>query len=284
MYELILLRAREREEVRAVFLNGSRANPNAPKDFFQDYDVVYFVREVEAFRQDKAWFHSFGEELIFQFPDDSVLFPLDQLRTSYACLMQFSDSNRIDLTLRPLGELDAYLKEDSETVLLLDKDGLIGELPPPSDRDYLVKRPSEAEFTDCCNEFYWVSNYAAKGLWRREMTYAQEMLNRYVRDMLLLMLSWKAGVLTGFSVSTGKCGKYLSRFLPEEDYARLLSTYACGKADEVWDALEASSSLFRDAAVFVGERLGYPFPKRWHENVTAFCGAIRALKPDAKEL
>ena len=47
MYELLLNEARSDDRVRAVFMNGSRTNPNVPKDMFQDYDVVYVVTETE---------------------------------------------------------------------------------------------------------------------------------------------------------------------------------------------------------------------------------------------
>lgn len=39
MYDLILNIANNDERIRAVYLNGSRTNPNVPKDIFQDYDV-----------------------------------------------------------------------------------------------------------------------------------------------------------------------------------------------------------------------------------------------------
>lgn len=41
MYELILGTAQSDERVRAVYMNGSRRNPNIPKDMFQDDDMVY---------------------------------------------------------------------------------------------------------------------------------------------------------------------------------------------------------------------------------------------------
>ena len=44
MYELIIGTARADERIRAVYLNGSRTDKNAPKDIFQDYDIVYAVR------------------------------------------------------------------------------------------------------------------------------------------------------------------------------------------------------------------------------------------------
>ena len=49
MMNLILQVAKDDERVRAVYLNGSRTNPNAPKDRFQDYDVVYVVRLDEEY-------------------------------------------------------------------------------------------------------------------------------------------------------------------------------------------------------------------------------------------
>ena len=55
MLELILSTARQDERIRAVILEGSRTNPKAPRDIFQDYDVVYVVGETGSFRQDKGW-------------------------------------------------------------------------------------------------------------------------------------------------------------------------------------------------------------------------------------
>ena len=47
MYELIIGTARADERIRAVYINGSRTDKNAPKDIFQDYDIVYAVRETK---------------------------------------------------------------------------------------------------------------------------------------------------------------------------------------------------------------------------------------------
>ena len=45
MMDMVIAAAREDDNVRAVLLNGSRANPNAKKDMFQDYDIVFIVRD-----------------------------------------------------------------------------------------------------------------------------------------------------------------------------------------------------------------------------------------------
>lgn len=53
MMELILSVARKDERIRAVYMNGSRTNPNVKKDIFQDYDIVYVVKENRPFMKTK---------------------------------------------------------------------------------------------------------------------------------------------------------------------------------------------------------------------------------------
>ncbi|MCI0477362.1 MAG: aminoglycoside 6-adenylyltransferase, partial [Anaerolineales bacterium] len=98
MYELILDTARNDARIRAIILNGSRANPTAPRDFFQDYDIVYVVTDVASFKQNPDWIDHFGERMILQLPDE-MSDPPPNDDDSFCYLMQFADGNRIDLTL-----------------------------------------------------------------------------------------------------------------------------------------------------------------------------------------
>jgi aminoglycoside 6-adenylyltransferase len=140
MLDLILNVVENDEGIRAVIMNGSRVNPNAKKDPFQDFDIVYFVREVEPYKRNKAFISQFGEMMILQTPEDMVDPPADN-DGHYTYLMQFLDGNRIDLSFYSLENISA-LTADSLTVVILDKDRLIPELPLPSDRDYIPKPPT----------------------------------------------------------------------------------------------------------------------------------------------
>src|ERR1051325_6799914 len=97
MLDLIVDPALRNERIRAVIMNGSRTNPNAPRDIFQDFDIVYVVTDVASFRQDQEWIKRFGEMMILQLPDD-MQDPPPSDDGSFAYLMQFMDGNRIDLT------------------------------------------------------------------------------------------------------------------------------------------------------------------------------------------
>ncbi len=168
------------DDIRAVVMNGSRANPLAHKDPFQDYDIACYVRDVEPFRRNPEIPRHFGEILILQTPED-ILDPAPANEGSYSYLMLFMDGNRIDLSFHPLDSV-SDIREDSLSVVLLDKDQLIGVLPPSGDGSYYPGKPTAKAFDDCCNEFWWLNSYVAKGLWRGELTYAREHLDIWMRE------------------------------------------------------------------------------------------------------
>lgn len=282
MLDLILDTARSDDRIRAVIMNGSRANPNAPKDFFQDFDVVYIVTDPLPFRNNFEWIKRFGGLMILQLPDE-MRDPPAADDEGFAYLMQFADGNRIDLGIYPIAQLNERCK-DSLTVVLLDKDGLIGPLPPPNESDYLPKPPTAKQFSDCCNEFWWCCPYAAKGLWRREIPYAKQMADAYVREELTKMLAWHIGVKTGFSRNPGKLGKYFQQCLEPELWELYLRTYSDADYDRTWDALFAMGDLFRIVAVRVADHFAYEYPHDDDKNVSAHLRHVRGLPRDAKEM
>jgi aminoglycoside 6-adenylyltransferase len=281
MYELILSTARDDDRVRAVILNGSRANPHAPRDFFQDYDVVFVVTEVASFRRDRDWIRRFGELMILQLPDD-MADPAPEGHDGYGYLMQFADGNRIDLGLWPVAKL-GELEEDSLSVLLLDKDGIIPPLAPANESGYLPKPPTSKQFGDCCNEFWWVCPYVAKGLWREQIVYARYMFG-IVHEQLMKMVAWYIGVKTGFSEDPGKYGKYYQRYLEPDVCDMLLGTYSDAGTDHTWQALTMTCNLFRLTALHVAEHLGLEYPHGDDARVSAHLRHVRTLPKDAREM
>ena len=116
MFDVILQTAKALQ-VYAVAMSGSRSNPNATKDEFQDYDVVYIVEDLHALVADLAWLERFGERVIEQ----HVL--LDHRRLY---LMLFEDGNRIDLTLCPKEHIKEWVDSEADfTVLMTRRDCLL---------------------------------------------------------------------------------------------------------------------------------------------------------------
>ncbi|NGP44814.1 aminoglycoside 6-adenylyltransferase [Bacillaceae bacterium SIJ1] len=285
MMRLIIGTAKDDTRVRAVMMNGSRVNPNAPNDRFQDYDIVYFVTDLSSFTQNHRWVDRFGERVIMQMPDAFDLYETDVAPDDrFAYLMQFTDGNRIDLTLRHVTDAQAVLASDSLREVLLDKDGLFpDDLPPSNDRDYHIQKPSEERFLACCNEFFWVSTYVAKGLWRQELSFAKAAMEGPVRKMLILLLEWSAAKEHQFAVSVGKDGKWLQHFLNKDIWETFVATYPDGSYTHMWNALEEMFTLFRKVGREVAEDLGYTYPLAEDERVVQYVAQVRASAHKTEE-
>ena len=282
MMKLILDTAKKDKRIRAVIQNGSRANPNAKKDPFQDYDIVYLVTDVAPYANNLKWIKRFGKMMILQIPWDYGDTPgLGEWQCAY--LMQFADGNRIDLTILSIDHgVNAW--GDSQAAILLDKDGIVPPLALPSDKDYLPAQPSEEEYAHCCNEFWWVSTYVAKGLWREELTYAKGVMDTWVRDQLMKMLTWHIGIHSDFTKSPGKLGKHFKEYMEPEMWKQLTMTYPDADHEHIWDSLLIMGDMFRNVGRQVGAHFGYAYPEDDDERVTAHLWHVRLLPKDAKEI
>ncbi|HYK72329.1 MAG TPA: aminoglycoside 6-adenylyltransferase [Pseudoneobacillus sp.] len=283
MMDLIIGKAQEDDRIRAVIMNGSRTNPNVKKDLFQDYDIIYIVKDIQSFTCDHSWVDMFGRRVMMQMPEDKGTPPsLNDGRFMY--LMQFMDGNRIDLALIPIGKIDELLSPDSLSLLLLDKDNIIGPLPPSSDKDYHIKRPTKKEFSDVCNEFWWICMNISKGIWREELTYAMFMKEQINRNVLIQMIEWYVGMDTDFTLSAGKFGKNFKELLKSDEWEEFVSTYSDANYENIWNSLFQMCELFRKIAIRVANHLNYRYPYEDDKNVAEYLKKVKNLPKSSNTL
>ncbi|MCM1165235.1 MAG: aminoglycoside 6-adenylyltransferase [Lachnospiraceae bacterium] len=263
MLGLIIRTAEEDERILAAVMTGSRADVHAVKDVYQDYDVVYCVKDVAPFWNNAAWLEEkFGRIAVLQTPETMTLIPPDG-DGKFVFLTIFEDGSRIDLCISD----KLNIPDGEPAVVLLDKVGMLSEIHPRDDY-WFVKPPTEKLFRDCCNEFWWCLNNVAKGIARGELPYAMEMFNKPVRDMLNQMTDWYIGTLHDFKVSAGKMGKNYNRYLPEEIYKMYCDTYS--DCTHMWEAVFAACKLFRRLANEIAERFGYAYNASEDKNMTEY--------------
>jgi len=271
----VLAFGRSHDMVRAVAMNGSRVDPNTPKDIFCDYDICYYVTNPRHFLEDQGWINNFGELIILQQNDDFY-----HGVEGFIFLMLFSDGVRIDLSFAALSEL-AYIAEDTLTVVLLDKDQRIAPLPPPSEAGYYTHKPSPKEFAEAVNEIFWCSNNIAKGIWRDELPYAKAMYDVVVRDPILKMLAWYAAMLHNWMLNTGYFGRRLKRYLPQEIWESYEKTYTGAGYAETWEALFEALRLVRKVGLELASNLGYEYPLEDDRRMNEYLRRVKNLPKDA---
>ena len=272
----ILEFANNDNRVRAVVLNGSRVNTNAPKDIMQDYDVIFFIKGIEdiSYKTDRSWIKQFGDLVILQqndFHDGSYIF-----------LMQFKDGVRIDLGFKPIEKLNLVIREDSLSKILLDKDKIVDKLPEPSDRIYLVKKPTEKEWDEVINNLWWIQIYVAKGIWRDELPLVKYMYDVVFIDGIREILSWHIGFEYDWQVNVGKCGKWLKLSLKKDLYDEFISIYSGTDYYDIWEKLFEAGVLIRKIGMELSDEFGYTYPMEYDINVSEFIRKIKTLPNDAQ--
>lgn len=243
----ILKLAEKDSRIRAVILNGSRANPNVNKDNLQDFDITFIVGDFNSFLENRNWLHYLGNPILQQFPDEMDLGKEEnEHRNSFTFLTYFDDGNRIDITLFPKEKFETDFNSESLSIVWMDKDGMLKNIAITSDIDYHISKPSQQEFSEVCNEFWWCITNVAKGLKREEIIYAKDMMENVVRPMFLKIIEWKIGVENSFKVSTGKSGKFIAKYLDDQFYNSILATYSNSNIETNWTALFLMMKIFRE--------------------------------------
>lgn len=266
--------AETNERVRTAVLTSSRVDADRETDFLSDYDIELYVSDIEPFHESDEWLEEFGSVM--------VRWPL-RPRSTFADewltrLVLFNDGVRIDFQITAQRAIvpDAY---DDGYRVLVDKDGLTQGLQEPTLTRYLVKKPSVETYETLVHGFWWDATYVPKYLWRDELPFAAHVLAQPLRgEYLRTIIEWFIGVQRDWSINTGVGGRWFRRYLDERTWLEYTSTFAGGETEAHWEAFFNVVVLFRRLATFVGERLGYVYPRELDRHVSEYCARIRATE------
>ena len=255
----LILQIADTLEVEAIALSGSRTNPRAPKDEFQDYDVVYIVDDLEDLISDLSWLDQYGNRLIEQ---HNVL----GHRRLY--LMFFEDGNRVDLTLCPKEYIQEWVDSEANFEVIKDDKGLF-EAYQLNLKRYWTAPPTEEEFAAACNEFWWVSAYVVKAIRRNQLIYATDHLYCICQQELLKVLAWQVTSDRGV-VDIGKNYKYLFQYLPAKQEKEFSALLDLSSFDKITQSLFATMGLFDREAQILAQKMGFTYDKEVAEKMTSY--------------
>ena len=255
----LILQIAKKLQVDAVALSGSRTNPNAPTDEFQDYDVVYIVDDLDYLSSDFSWLDQFGERIIEQ----EVTLGHRRL-----FLMLFEDGNRIDLTLCPKAHIQEWVDSEADFTVLVDDKGLFESYSSSPER-FWIHPASETDFKKACNEFWWVSAYVVKGICRKQIIYATDHLYGICQQELLKVLAWQVASDRG-TVVIGKNYKYLFNYLPAETEKYFSNLLDFSSLDKIIQSLLATMQLFHQEAQCLTKKMGFDYDREVAEKMIQY--------------
>ena len=255
----VILQTAKTLQVKAVAMSGSRACPKAPKDEFQDYDLVYIVEDLDNLTSDLSWLNQFGKRIIEQ------EVALDHRRLY---LMLFEDGNRIDLTLCPKEHMQEWVDSEAGFAVLEDPENLFEAYFPNIER-YWITPATETDFEKSCNEFWWVSTYVVKGICRKQVIYATDHLYGICQQELLKILAWQVARDRGV-VDIGKNYKYLFNYLPVEKEKEFSNLLDFSSLDKITQSLLATIQLFQQEAQYLAQKMGFKYEKEVAEKMMRY--------------
>ncbi len=255
----VILQTAKTLQVKAVAMSGSRACPKAPKDEFQDYDVVYIVDDFDNLTSDLSWLNQFGKRIIEQEVS---------LGNRRLYLMLFEDGNRIDLTLCPKEHIQEWVDSEAGFTVLEDPENLFEPYFPNLER-YWITPATETDFEKACNEFWWVSAYVVKGICRHQVIYATDHLYGICQQELLKVLAWQVAS-DKETVDVGKNYKYLFNYLPTEKEKEFSDLLDFSSIEKLTQSLYATMKLFHQEAQYLAQKMGFDYDKEVAEKIIEY--------------
>jgi aminoglycoside 6-adenylyltransferase len=242
--------AREREDVRAAVVIGSRARRDVPADRWSDLDVLLFLADPRPFADDGWWVGEFGAPVL-TFLEPSLGGHVERR-------VLYETGEDVDLVLLPE---QAAGGEGPEGVLqrgyrvLVDRIGLAARLEAIAAEPARTRAPGEAELRQLASDFWYHALWTAKKLRRGEVFTALGCLDGYMKARLVTLLEWHARALDP-QADTWHGGRFLERWADPGAVAALERAFARYDVRDVARALWETIDLFQALEEETGRRLG----------------------------
>lgn len=263
--------AKQELAIRTAILLGSRANITGPNrvDEYSDSDVALFVTDHANYTTDDTWMQKIGYVAVY-IPEtiyiDGISYPVR--------LIIFKDGSKADIAFYPVTLLDqlAHSNQLPEMFnfgykVLIDKDGNAKNLRPATGKAPCTPKPSEQEFLDAINVFFFEACHVAKYLQRNDLWHAK-FRDWTTKEYLLRMIEWHEKATHDWNYDTICHGKRMQSWIRKETWDTSQHTFGHFDANDSMKALLATIELFRNIAKETASMLGYVYPIHVDESVT----------------
>lgn len=258
--------AKSSDNIRALVLQGSYVNENAPIDDFSDLDPLFFVKDLSEFLNNNDWKKHFGNPISF-FHDQG---DLETDNAWYTRLTIYDDGFKLDFGFQSV-ESAKFANEMSLYKVYVDKDNIIPTPDVTDERKFYSKKPTEKEFLDRMNAFFFDTSYIVKSIIREELVFTKYMESTIQENQILPLFEWYIGVKNNFQVNTGVKGRYMKRYLTKVEWEMLEKVYPNSTRKEEIEALFASYELVSYLGRFISTKLGFSYPDKHEKDMLNYC-------------
>ncbi|MBN9485876.1 MAG: aminoglycoside 6-adenylyltransferase [Alphaproteobacteria bacterium] len=267
----ILRWAGAREDVAAVIQTGSLARGDGSADAFSDVDLEIIAHDTRLLAKDDRWLSAIADPIIVLHLEQDDGWP-----TRLAIYDNGMDGSvKVDFTLAAPRRLQEMISSRKLNALymrgyrvLLDKDGVTKDLPPPSGDVPRRSLPAEEEFRRRVEEFWFEAFHIPKYLARGELFLVKQR-DWTMKELLLEMMEWHALALSPAPVDVWHLGARLRQWTDPGTWRDLQRTFGHFDADDARRAFEETTTLYSRLAREVARKAGFPYPEAVEAKIRA---------------
>lgn len=273
--------ARDRDDVRAVIVFGSRAREDRPADEWSDVDLILVTTAADRYLQENEWLAELGDPWLYCRKET----PVGGFQERHVLFDDGLEADLVPISLDILAELDelptgvlALLARGNR--FLVDKDGLEGvmaDLVADFDVEAHERRlPDREAFHNQVHEAYYRAFWSAKKLRRGELWSAKWGIDASLKyDCLLPMLRWHAVAV--HDRAAWHAGRFLEEWADERALEELTAAFGTYDERDCWEALFATLAVFRWVTDETASALDVEQPATVEERTVSL---IEGLAPD----
>ncbi|MBI9046656.1 MAG: aminoglycoside 6-adenylyltransferase [Anaerolineaceae bacterium] len=255
--------AQTEDNIRAAIIIGSRARFDHPADDWSDLDIVIFAQEPEIYLNNSKWLSTFGSPWL------SFVEPTrDQKYMELRAL--FADGLDVDFVPQPVSLLEDMFKNgfsrDFVEIInrgirfLVDKDGFSSQLQKSRIPLLKYKTPTQEEFHNLINNFWYYAVWTAKRLRREELWRAISACDNTMKKLLWTMMEWHALIPREDEGSHSFQGQFVERWADPRALKVLPEIFAHYDLEDIWKALFSTMELFNWMEHETARYLEYSLP------------------------
>jgi aminoglycoside 6-adenylyltransferase len=253
------------DESQLLVLNGSMADPNIPKDQFQDIDLSMFTLDISR-----------TTDRIHQCTllHDVLLFSETRRETTFAHVsvrLLLESGTEVDFNI--YSNKEVFLRKINHFVVpLFNKLNEFMDFAPPTHRPFHVDKPNAEEFHRLFIDINWAVANVLKGVRREQLIYAKHKYDTTLQPKLKKLLVWYIRDQHDWNVSLGSHGKRIKEYVQPEIYNHYLETYSTNCMESIPKTLLRAKSFVADIGTRLADSLGYQFPTDINNKMSRFLG------------
>ncbi len=250
------------ENVRTLVQTGSLVRQDGLSDEFSDLDIEIVARDPVVLAENDAWIHDIGKPITILHLD------AEDGQDWSTRLVIFEGGVKVDFTLAGVGRLkDMSGASGLDPIyergyrVLLDKDDLADGLATPGFTASTRPFPSEAQFRERVEEFWFEVFHVPRYLARGEL-YLAKQRDWTMKELLLEMMEWHALARSDGAVDVWHIGKGIRFWTDSATWIELQDTFGRFDAKDARRAHDATARLYSRLAREVAGMRGWDYPDR----------------------